>query len=260
MPRHLFTLGCLTLLGFAGAASAQAPTLGNCTVFPADNIWNTPIDQLPVSPNSSTYVNTIGAATGVHADFGSGLWDGGPIGIPFVTVPGTQTKYPASFTYASESDPGPYAVPLNAPIQGGSASTGDRHVISIDVDDCILYEMYAAYPQTASWQAGSGAIYNFLSNNLRVATWTSADAAGLPLFPAWSAMTKFLRVRSGMLLSSRSPKPSKPTYGRRGTTHQASPVRNILPWECVSGSARISISPAFRQLTRSFCVRSRSTA
>lgn len=183
MPRHLFTLGCLTLLGFAGAASAQAPTLGNCTVFPADNIWNTPIDQLPVSPNSSTYVNTIGAATGVHADFGSGLWDGGPIGIPFVTVPGTQTKYPASFTYASESDPGPYAVPLNAPIQGGSASTGDRHVISIDVDDCILYEMYAAYPQTASWQAGSGAIYNFLSNNLRVATWTSADAAGLPLFP-----------------------------------------------------------------------------
>ena len=157
--------------------------MGTCTVLPADNIWNTPIDQLPVSPSSSTYVNTIGATTGVHADFGSGLWDGGPIGIPFITVPGTQTKYPASFDYADESDPGPYAVPLNAPIEGGSASTGDRHAISVDVDHCILYELYAAYPQSASWKAGSGAIYNLLSNNLRVATWTSADAAGLPIFP-----------------------------------------------------------------------------
>lgn len=152
-------------------------------MLPADNIWNTSIDQLPVSPNSATYVNTIGATTGVHADFGSGLWDGGPIGIPFITVPATQTKYPASFTYADESDPGPYAVPLNAPIEGGSASTGDRHALSIDVDHCILYELYAAYPQSASWQAGSGAIYNLLLNNLRPATWTSADAAGLPIFP-----------------------------------------------------------------------------
>jgi len=88
-----------------------------------------------------------------------------------------------SFYYADESDPGPYAVPLNAPIEGGSASTGDRHAISIDVDHCILYELYAAFPQAASWQAGSGAIYNLLSDNLRVATWTSADAAGLPIFP-----------------------------------------------------------------------------
>ena len=183
MARHLTALGFLTLLGFAGLADAQAPTIGTCTVLPADNIWNTPVDQLPVAPNSSTYVNTIGAATGVHADFGSGLWDGGPIGIPFVTVPGTQTKYTATFDYADESDPGPYAVPLNAPIEGGSASTGDRHAISIDVDQCILYELYAAYPQTASWQAGSGAIFSLLSNALRVATWTSADAAGLPIFP-----------------------------------------------------------------------------
>ena len=181
MRRHSFVLGLL--LGFVGVARAQAPTVGNCTVLPADNIWNTPIDQLPVSPNSSTYVNTIGATTGVHADFGSGLWDGGPIGIPYITVPGTQTKYPASFTYADESDPGPYAVPLNAPIEGGTASTGDRHGISIDVDHCILYELYSAYPQSASWKAGSGAIFNLLSDSLRVATWTSADAAGLPIFP-----------------------------------------------------------------------------
>lgn len=181
MHRHFLVFGLL--VGFAGVVRAQAPTVGTCTVLPADNIWNTPIDQLPVSPNSSTYVNTIGATAGVHADFGAGLWDGGPIGIPYITVPGTQTKYPASFTYADESDLGPYAVPLNAPIEGGSASTGDRHAISIDADNCILYELYAAYPQAASWQAGSGAIFNLLSNSLRVATWTSADAAGLPIFP-----------------------------------------------------------------------------
>lgn len=183
MPRHVFVIGFLTLLGFAGRAHAQAPTVGNCPVLPADNIWNTPIDQLPVSPNSSTYVNTIGATAGVHADFGSGSWDGELIGMPVTMVPGTQTKYPVSFTYASESDPGPYAVPLNATVQGSPTSTGDRHVITIDVDNCILYELYAAYPQAAGWQAGSGAIYNLFSNNLRVASWTSADAAGLPMFP-----------------------------------------------------------------------------
>ena len=183
MRRYLFALASLGFWGLAASVNGQTPTVGKCTVLPADNIWNTPIDQLPVSPNSSIYVNTIGAATGVHADFGSGLWDGGPIGIPFVTVPGTQTKYPATFIYADESDPGPYAVPLNAPIEGGSASTGDRHAIAIDIDSCVLYELYAAYPQAAGWKSGSGAIFSLLSNNLRVATWTSADAAGLPIFP-----------------------------------------------------------------------------
>jgi hypothetical protein len=171
------------LLGFAGLASAQTPTIGKCTVLPADDIWNTRIDQLPVHPSSSTWVNTIGASAPLHPDFGSGLWDGGPIGIPYVTVPGTQTKYPATFTYQSESDTGPYAIPLNAPIEGGSASTGDRHVISIDTDNCILYEIFAGYPQTSSWTGGSGAIFNMLSDALRPAYWTSTDAAGLPIFP-----------------------------------------------------------------------------
>src|ERR1700719_4193638 len=143
---------------FAGPASAQAPRIGNCTVFPADNIWNTRIDQLPVHPSSSTWVTTIGATSPLHPDFGSGLYDGAPIGIPYVTVPGTQTKYPATFLYQSESDTGPYAIPLNAPIEGGSNSSGDRHVISADIDNCILYEIYDAYPQTSSWQGGSGAI------------------------------------------------------------------------------------------------------
>jgi len=105
------------------------------------------------------------------------------MGIPFVTVPGTQTKYPVTFSYADESDPGPYAIPLNAPIEGGSQSTGDRHAIAVDTDNCILYELYNSYPQASSWTADSGAVFNLKSNALRTATWTSADAAGLPIFP-----------------------------------------------------------------------------
>jgi hypothetical protein len=164
------------------SAYGQAPVMGSCTVFPANNIWNVRVDQLPVAVNSSTYVNTIGSAAPLHPDFGT-VYNGAPSGIGFVAVPGTQTKYPVTFTYASESDPGPYAVPLDAPIEGGSLSTGDRHVIAVDTGNCILYEMWSAYPQAASWQAGSGAIFNLNSNVLRPAGWTSSDAAGLPIFP-----------------------------------------------------------------------------
>jgi len=157
--------------------------IGGCPVLPADNIWNTPVDALPVLANSATMVNTIGASRGFHADFGAGMWDGGPIGIPFVTVPGTQTKYPATFLYDDESDPGPYAVPLNAPIEGGPNATGDRHAIAIDTGNCVLYELYRAFPGANAWTADSGAIYDLRSNALRPQTWTSADAAGLPIMP-----------------------------------------------------------------------------
>ncbi len=151
-------------------------------------------DTLPVLSNSSSMVTTIGASTGFHADFGAGVWDGGPIGIPFITVTGSQTKYPATFLYADESDPGPYAVPLNAPIEGGSSSTGDRHAIAIDTTNCILYELYNAYPQPSSWNADSGAIYDLKSNALRPAGWTSADAAGLPIMPG---LVTYEEVQSG---------------------------------------------------------------
>jgi hypothetical protein len=180
-PSPLFALG-FALLSVC-SATAQSPAIGSCPVLPADNIWNTPVDQLPVSASSAAWVATIGAARTAHPDFGSGLYDGAPMGIPYVTVPGTQVKYPASFDYADESDKGPYAIPLNAPIEGGSTSTGDRHALSIDTTNCILYELYAAYPQAASWIAGSGAIFNLLSNALRPSGWTSTDAAGLPVFP-----------------------------------------------------------------------------
>jgi hypothetical protein len=167
----------------------------NCQLFPANNIWNTPIDTLPVDANSSTYINTIGAGKYVHADFGSGLWEGGPIGIPFTTVPGNQEKVDVTFDYDDESDPGPYPIPADAPIEGGSDSDGDRHVLVVDRDHCILYELYYAFPQPdGSWTAGSGAIFDLKSNDLRPAGWTSADAAGLPILPG---LVRYEEVAAG---------------------------------------------------------------
>jgi hypothetical protein len=170
-------------------------SISGCRILPANNIWNTPVDTLPVDANSNTYINTIGANDNVHADFGSGLWDGGPIGIPFVTVPGSQPKVNVTFDYDDESDPGPYPVPADAPIEGGAGSDGDRHVLVLDRDNCILYELYYAYPQgDGSWTAGSGAIYDLKSNALRPAGWTSADAAGLPILPG---LVRYDEVASG---------------------------------------------------------------
>jgi hypothetical protein len=170
-------------------------SISGCPIFPSNNIWNTPVDTLPVAANSAQYVNTIGANDNVHADFGSGLWDGGPIGIPFTTVPGSQPKVNVSFYYDDESDAGPYPIPADAPIEGGSGSDGDRHVLVIDRDNCILYELYDAWPNgDGSWSAGSGAIYHLNSHTLRPAGWTSADAAGLPILPG---LVRYGEVASG---------------------------------------------------------------
>ena len=169
-----------------GTTTGGVPDLGPAAnmngkqVFPANNPWNTPIDTVPVDPNSDTYINTIGRSTHIHPDFGSDP----TYGIPYIVVKGTQAKVPVSFDYADESDPGPYPIPPNAPIEGGAGSSGDRHVLVIDRDAWKLYEVYAAYPQSdGSWHGGSGAIFDLSSNNLRPAGWTSADAAGLPIFP-----------------------------------------------------------------------------
>jgi hypothetical protein len=182
------------LIGFAGLVLATnaygQQTIGGCSVLPPDNIWNTPVDTLPVLANSGTMVSTIGANTGFHPDFGTDLTSG----IPFITVPGTQTKFPATFTFDDESDPGPYAVPLNAPIEGGASSDGDRHALAIDVGHCVLYELYRAFPQASSWIADAGAIYDLNSNALRPSGWTSADAAGLPIVPG---LVTFEEVQSG---------------------------------------------------------------
>jgi hypothetical protein len=163
---------------------AAGSTLAGCSIFPANNIWNTPIDTLPVDPSSTVYINTIGAGTHFHADFGSGLWNGGPIGIPVTIISSSQAKVPVAFDYDNESDPGPYPIPPNALIEGGPDSNGDRHVLLLDKDQCRLYELYYAWPEVnGSWSAGSGAIFDLGSQNLRPAGWTSADAAGLPILP-----------------------------------------------------------------------------
>lgn len=163
---------------------SAGPVLAGCPVFAPDHIWNTRIDHLPTDPNSNLYIQTIGASRTLHPDFGSGLWNGGPIGIPFVVVGAGQTKVPVSFEYANESDPGPYPSPPDAPIEGGSQSSGDRHVLVLHQAECKLYELFAAYPQaTGGWQAGSGAIFDLKSYALRPNGWTSADAAGLPILP-----------------------------------------------------------------------------
>jgi hypothetical protein len=164
------------------------PQIADCDIFPEDNIWNTPIDTAPLHPNSTNYINTIGANRGLHADFGAGVWPPGsdsPIGIPYVVVEGSQTPVNVIFDYDDESDPGPYPIRPNAPREGGpTTDEGDRHVLVLEKDNCILYELYAATKQPDnSWTAGSGAIFDLTSHNLRPDGWTSADAAGLPILP-----------------------------------------------------------------------------
>ena len=153
--------------------------------FPANNAWNMDVSRFPVHPNSANLIASIGNSTGLHPDFGT-FWQGAPIGIPYVVVGGGQQPVPVEFIWWPEqSDPGPYPIPPNAPIEGGPASDGDRHVLTIDRDNWDLYETYYSYPVNsgASWTAGSGALWNLHSDKLRPLDWTSADAAGLAIFP-----------------------------------------------------------------------------
>jgi hypothetical protein len=177
--------------------SALPAPRSDCTVFPSTNVWNTRIDSVPVHPQSAAFVSSMGVSGHLHPDFGSGLIDGAPFGIPITTVTGTQPKVPVTFDYADESDPGPYPVPHTARIEGGSSSTGDRHVIVEDTSNCVLYELYDAHPHSnGSWTAGSGAKFNLRSNALRPAGWTSADAAGLPIL---AGLVRYDEVAAGRI-------------------------------------------------------------
>ncbi|MEP6847597.1 MAG: VCBS repeat-containing protein [Acidobacteriota bacterium] len=165
-------------LGIGGDLHGNRP-------FPANNAWNMDVSRYPVHPNSANLVASIGANTGLHPDFGT-FWQNEPIGFPYDVVSGIQARVPMDFIWwADQSDPGPYPFPPDAPVEGGNASVGDRHVLVIDRDNWKLYETYSSYPQNggASWQAGNGAVWNLGSNKLRPVDWTSADAAGLPIFP-----------------------------------------------------------------------------
>jgi hypothetical protein len=191
------TLALAALLA-AAAACGGHPVRGaaRCPVFPRDNPWNRRVDRLPVAAGSDRLIAAIGADRGLHPDFGSGVYQGGPIGIPYTTVPGGQRRVPVSFQYADESDRGPYPIPPNAPIEGGRSSDGDRHVIVVDRARCRLYELFDAHPLAggARWRAGSGAVWDLRSNRLRPRGWTSADAAGLPILPG---LARYEELRRG---------------------------------------------------------------
>ena len=182
---RILPLAAAALILAAIAEGKPVPGAPSCPMTPTDSFWHADVSGLPVHPQSATWISSIGATAGLKADFGAGMWNGGPIGIPYTTVPGTQARVPVSFGYDDESDPGPYPIPPNAPIEGGPSSTGDRHVLLVDRDACRLWELYSAYPQNggASWTAGSGATWDLNSNAMRPLGWTSGDAAGLPILP-----------------------------------------------------------------------------
>jgi hypothetical protein len=182
-----------------GAAIATPPAKApRCTVLPADNPWNQRVDAAPVASTSATLIGAMQPGNGFHADFGSGTYDGGPIGIPLTVVGKDQKRVPVRFEYADESDRGRYPVPRTAKVEGGAKADGDRHVLVLDRDRCRLYELYDAHPVAGgrSWRAGSGAIFDLRSNRLRPAGWTSADAAGLPILPG---LARYEEVRRGVI-------------------------------------------------------------
>ena len=187
---------CVLLLTFAYRPATAA--LGGCDAFPADNVWNTPIDTLDVEPSSDDYIATQGGPdVPVHPDFGT-VYQGAPIGIPYVIVPANQPMVPILLTpYGDEADPGPYPVPPDAPVEGGRRSNGDRHVLVLQQGTCTLYEMYRAFPLAggAAWR-GFGAIFDLDVNGpLRTDGYTSADAAGLPILPG---LVKYTEVAAAL--------------------------------------------------------------
>jgi hypothetical protein len=170
------------------------PLAVDFAVFPADNPWNTDISGYAIHANSANFINAIGIDGELHPSFGT-VWDGAPNGIPYVVVAGDQAPAPIHYTaYGDESDPGPFPIPDNAPIEGGANSSGDRHVIVIDRDHHMLYELYKATKTAGGWDAESGAKWNLNSNAVRQKYWTSADAAGLPIFPG---LVRYLEVQKG---------------------------------------------------------------
>ena len=207
MQRIPFRLAFLLFTFIATPASAQScsqlslgrmASLNGFIPFPTDNLWNQDVSSAPVDPNSGNYINFIGATTPLHPDFGAGLYGGQTIGVPYVVVSG-QALVNINYTaYGSESDPGPMPVPANAPIEGyPKPGNGDRHVLVLDRDNCWLYELYSSYPQkNGTWNAGSGAVWDLLNDEQRPYTWTSADAAGLPVFPG---LARYDEVASGSI-------------------------------------------------------------
>jgi hypothetical protein len=195
--RLAFVAGlAVALLAGSSAHALRLPSARRCPVFPASNAWNQRVDKLPVAADSARLVASIGLDAPVHADFGSGKWDGGPIGIPFDVVSRTTPLHRVSFQYADESDRVRYPIPRHVHIEGGAHATGDRHAILVDKSTCRLYELYDLRHAGRGWTAGSGATWSLRSNHLRPAGWTSADAAGLSIFPG---LARWDEVKRGVI-------------------------------------------------------------
>lgn len=176
----------------------RAANLHGFIPFPADNLWNQDISSFPVDPNSGKYINVIGSTTPLHPDFGAGEYAGQTIGIPYIVVSGSPFVAVHYTAYGDQSDPGPMPIPRNAPIEGyPNPGNGDRHVLVLDRDNCWLYELYSSYLQkNGSWNAASGSVWDLLNDEQRPYTWTSADAAGLPIFPG---LVRYDEVASGAI-------------------------------------------------------------
>ena len=182
----------------SGMSLGQSASLNGFVPFPADNLWNKDISSAPVDSNSVAIINFIGSGIGLHPDFGSGLYNGQSIGIPYLVVGSQQGPVPIVFTaYGDESDPGPMPIPVTALIEGYPApGSGDRHVLVLDNNNCWLYELYSSVPNAASWNAASAAVWDLTADEQRPYTWTSADAAGLPIFPG---LARFDEVAAGRI-------------------------------------------------------------
>jgi hypothetical protein len=163
----------------------QGASLNGFLPFPSDNLWNKDISSASVDSNSTAHINYIGGTVGLHADFGSGQYQNSYIGIPYTVVDSSQPLIPVNYqAYGDESDPGPMPISLSAPIEGyPNPGSGDRHVLVLDTATCFLYELYGSYPQSSAWNADSGAVWDLLADEQRPYSWTSADAAGLAIFP-----------------------------------------------------------------------------
>ena len=196
MKRVLALAAGAMLVGVASAHALRLPTAAACPIFPADNAWNQRVDALPVAADSAQLIQSIGLGGGLHPDFGAGLYDGQPIGIPFDVVSKKTPRTAVKFDYSDESDHVRYPIPKTVHIEGGRQSDGDRHALLLDKDACKLYELYALYPKGSRWTAGSGAVWNLRTDRLRTAGWTSADAAGLPIFPG---LARYDEVARGVI-------------------------------------------------------------
>jgi hypothetical protein len=186
----------VALVATTAIHATPLPSAPRCKIFPADNPWNAQVDSLPVADNSAAMIKAIGLDSPVHADFGSGMWDGGPIGIPFDVVSSSTPTSRVRFGYADESDRVRYPIPRGVHIEGGPRSTGDRHALLVDKSTCRLYELYNLHHTSRGWTAGSGATWSLSSDKLRPAGWTSADAAGLPIFPG---LARWDEVSAGVI-------------------------------------------------------------